>query len=193
MPAGLRILIFSVPLIMIGCGGGSSPVSPSASPAAATASASAFSIPCASMNNVVLVNVGACPTASSSATANAPGSPTPASPVPAVSQAPPGTSPAACSSAGPTTSDTFTWGAISWVKSDNAANGSDFNLGWRGDHAVINGCAQLVLTIDNENGACPRACSGRPYAGGELQSSLTYAYGTYQVTTVGLALHAKAA
>jgi len=79
------------------------------------------------------------------------------------------------------TVDLSAWNSTLWIKSDGWSDGTGFNLGWRADHAVgVNG-SQLALTIDTDNGACPAACSGKPYAGGELQSASTYGFGTYQV------------
>ena len=65
-----------------------------------------------------------------------------------------------------------------WHKADGWSNGGMFNTGWRADHANIN---QGYLTLQLDNQACPRSCSGKPYASGEYRTNRFYGYGLYEV------------
>lgn len=65
-----------------------------------------------------------------------------------------------------------------WARQDGYTNGGNFDVGWRADHAVVNG-SQLDVTLDNVS--CPTGCSGQPYASDELDSIAKYGYGTYTV------------
>jgi len=66
-----------------------------------------------------------------------------------------------------------------WHAANDWSNGSDFNVGWRRDHAIlIDG--QLVLTLDNSPCSTEMAlCSGKSYASGEYRTQETYGYGVY--------------
>jgi endo-1,3-1,4-beta-glycanase ExoK len=93
-------------------------------------------------------------------------SPAPASPTTPMSTAP---SPIALNNWNDTTL---------WHREDNYSNGGAFTVGWRSDHAVVNG-SNLVVTLDKT--PCPSGCSGMPYASDEITSVSTYGYGTYTV------------
>ena len=66
--------------------------------------------------------------------------------------------------------------ATIWAKQDGYSNGGNFDVGWRADHATVNGS---TLDIRLDNVPCP--CSGQPYASDELDSVSKYGYGTYTV------------
>jgi endo-1,3-1,4-beta-glycanase ExoK len=63
-----------------------------------------------------------------------------------------------------------------WHKADDRSNGGMFNVGWRADHVRFRAG---VTNIDLYNRACPRACSGKPYASGEYRTNDLYSHGRF--------------
>jgi beta-glucanase (GH16 family) len=78
----------------------------------------------------------------------------------------------------PFATDLSNFNSPAWQRSDGFANGGVFAVGWRADHAVYDG-SQLTITLDDV--PCSAGCAGEPYASGELQTTATSGYGTYQV------------
>ncbi|RXZ81505.1 glycosyl hydrolase family protein [Paenibacillaceae bacterium] len=62
-----------------------------------------------------------------------------------------------------------------WYKSDNWANGPDFNVGWLASHVEF-ADGKMALRLDDEL-CLDEKCQGKPFSSGEYATNETYGYG----------------